>query len=216
MLKVYAASSTPFFSGNADLCGEDELRLDWDLFSRAAALISAERRERVLRRLQRGDGASDFVGYTFVRAAKAAESLAAELLLVNALLCDFGFYGSAEFAYGERGKPYLVTPEGVWFSISHSDRWAVCAISDEGEVGVDIQKIVPARTQIAERYFNAEQNARLRALPEGAEQNRLFTELWARREASIKARGGSVLERGSDGAQATLIEAPSGFVIALC
>ena len=144
-----------------------------------------------------------------------SQSAAAKALLCKALREDFGICGELEFSYGAHGKPYLVAPSGVWFNVSHSGDYAACAVSDEGDVGVDIQKITPARMRVAEQYFAPQHFAELLALS-GAARDERFCELWVLREAEIKARGGSVLERGATYDVARLIDAPEGYCVAIC
>ena len=142
-----------------------------------------------------------------------AQSEAAKKLLRNALSADFGIVGELAFTQGRHGKPYLVAP---WFNVSHSDEYVACVVSDECEVGIDIQQVVPARMRVAERVFTPQQVAELDAL-DGAARDERFCELWVLREAEIKARGGSVLEAlHSDGRTATtgtarLVDAPYGY-----
>ncbi|MDR0904635.1 MAG: 4'-phosphopantetheinyl transferase superfamily protein [Oscillospiraceae bacterium] len=145
--------------------------------------------------------------------AQFTHSHAARLLLRYALLKDFNYKKAPEFTYGKRGKPFLVAPSNVWFNLSHSGDWAICAISDVGEIGVDIQKVTPAKTRVAERVFTAEQNAKLRTVS-GAERDELFCEYWVLREAAIKAIGGSVFD-SVDVSRARLIDAPEGYRVAL-
>jgi hypothetical protein len=44
-----------------------------------------------------------------------------------------------------RGKPYFPDWPHRWFSISHSGGLALCALSDDGPVGVDIELVRPRR-----------------------------------------------------------------------
>ena len=43
-----------------------------------------------------------------------------------------------EIRRNENGKPYLMDSK-IYFSISHSDRVSAVALSDEGEIGIDLQ-----------------------------------------------------------------------------
>ena len=156
-------------------------------------------------------------GGSIEKTPRSPQSTAAHLLLRVMLERSFGYSEQPRFIYGKRGKPYLVSPDGesmmLWFNLSHSGDYAVCAVSDEGEIGVDIQKIVPARMKAAKRVFTAGHYAALEAV-QGGERDTLFCELWVLREAAIKARGGSVLEEAPYGG-AKLIDAPQGYRIAI-
>lgn len=81
------------------------------------------------------------------------------------------------------GKPML-RDSGLFFSLSHSGPWALCAVSDS-PVGADVQEPRPARISIARRFCPAERQW-LEGLPP-AEQNQALLRLWARKEAWVKA-----------------------------
>lgn len=69
------------------------------------------------------------------------ERFAAYSLLFSAAERFFGVR-IKEILRGERGKPYVSKYDGdgkIFFSISHSDGLCAVTVSDEGEVGVDIQ-----------------------------------------------------------------------------
>ena len=55
--------------------------------------------------------------------------------------------------YDKYGKPSFKDEEDIFFNISHSGNYCVCAFSDK-PVGVDIQMIRPLKQNIAEKYFN--------------------------------------------------------------
>lgn len=102
---------------------------------------------------------------------------------------------------GEFGKPYI--PGFAPFSISHSSNtWAVLiadaetghSVEKPGACGLDIQYPRKVDEVAVARRFFADEDA---ALIEGSsDKERTFFRLWARREALIKAAGGSVA--GSD------------------
>jgi 4'-phosphopantetheinyl transferase len=101
-------------------------------------------------------------------------------------------------AAGEFGKPYI--PGFAPFSVSHSaGTWAVL-IGDEdgGPCGLDIQYERKAEAlPVAKRFYAPEDAALLESIAasEGASDEEVtdeFFRLWARREALIKAAGGSV------------------------
>jgi 4'-phosphopantetheinyl transferase len=93
-----------------------------------------------------------------------------------------------QFSYGKRGKPFLAECD-VKFNVSHSDNLAVFAITIEGDVGVDIEKIeMDAKENIAKRFFSAKEFAHLQALPQNKKIT-AFYHIWAKKEALIKALG---------------------------
>lgn len=94
------------------------------------------------------------------------------------------------FEYGPRGKPYLKDNHfDLQFNVSHSDDVAVYAITQHAEVGVDIQKVEEGHHEsVAKRFFSEEENKQLQQLPEH-ERAQGFCQLWASKEALIKAVG---------------------------
>lgn len=47
-----------------------------------------------------------------------------------------------------RGKPCFSGLNGYWFSLSHSGGTALCALSDDGPVGVDVELVRPRRESL--------------------------------------------------------------------
>ena len=84
-----------------------------------------------------------------------AERRLAYLTLISALK---GFYNieNPEIAVNQHGKPYI-KDSGIYFNLSHSNGVAVVCLSDEGEVGVDIQPTIdPDRAdRLKKRFFPA-------------------------------------------------------------
>ncbi|KJH72734.1 4'-phosphopantetheinyl transferase family protein [Aliterella atlantica] len=98
-----------------------------------------------------------------------------------------------QFCYGHRGKPALAQTHAqsrLCFNLSHSEELAVCAITRDREVGVDVEFIRPITEaeQIAKRYFSARENASFQALPNSDKQAGFFYH-WTRKEAYLKAEG---------------------------
>jgi 4'-phosphopantetheinyl transferase len=106
-----------------------------------------------------------------------------------------------------KGKPRLAAPGPLRFNLSHSVGLALCAVARDAEVGVDIERVQPEFPvlAIAARFFAPAESTALRALPAAA-QPRAFFDLWARKEASLKARGDGLARplRGIDTAGLTL------------
>jgi len=97
------------------------------------------------------------------------------------------------FCYGAQGKPGLTVPSGtdqIRFSVSHAHKLALCALTRNREIGVDVEYVREdlANTEIAERFFSRREAAMLRALPIERRAEGFFN-CWTRKEAYVKARG---------------------------
>jgi 4'-phosphopantetheinyl transferase len=97
------------------------------------------------------------------------------------------------FRVANHGKPALVR-DGGWpdirFNLSHAWGIAVCAVAAGREVGVDIERIDAAASdlQVADQFFSAREVAALHRLP-ADQRARGFFNCWTRKEAYIKGRG---------------------------
>ncbi len=145
------------------------------VWPRLTDMLMAEERERAAR---------------FVFDRHRREHLAAHALK-RLLLSDFdGRPPQAwEFETAPGGKPHIRGGSALHFNLSHSDGMVVCAASNVGELGVDVEaagRNLPL--EIAGQYFAAEEVAWLRSLAE-AEQVLGFLRLWTLKEAFIKATG---------------------------
>ncbi len=97
--------------------------------------------------------------------------------------------GSLRFAYSAHGKPTLAASGPVpHFNLSHARGLAALAISDDAELGLDIEAIEPLREDVAEHFFSRSEVAALRALPE-SDQLCGFYRCWTRKEAVLKSLG---------------------------
>ena len=105
-------------------------------------------------------------------------SLGAELLL------DVAVPDHPQYQIAEGGKPYF---EGDYpfFSLSHSGKYALCAVSDT-ELGADIEAPRENSLKLAKRFFtDAESDSVSRADNPDDE----FCRLWVIKESYIKATG---------------------------
>jgi 4'-phosphopantetheinyl transferase len=95
-----------------------------------------------------------------------------------------------QFKLGEYGKPHLISENGFTFNLSHSNAWALCAVSRQQPVGVDIEwmKPLPDLELVAKRFFSRREQQAFATLPE-ADKPRGFFQCWTRKEAFIKALG---------------------------
>jgi len=140
-----------------------------------------------------------------------------------------------EIGVADKGKPFLSAHPGLRFNLSHSGEYAMVAVAEGREVGVDIERMRGERPtrDIAERFFAPYEVAALAAEPVDR-QIAVFFAIWSRKEAYIKARGeglGIALDSFvvSHGPEGALLEAedrerwsmyslaaPEGYAAALC
>ncbi|MBI2737469.1 MAG: 4'-phosphopantetheinyl transferase superfamily protein [Rhodospirillales bacterium] len=94
------------------------------------------------------------------------------------------------FEANEFGKPRL---KGGWpgdFNLSHSGGRAVLAVSDEAEVGIDLERVRPIEhLDLGKRYFHPNEVAAIAAPRDLEEQRRAFFLIWTLKEAVVKAIG---------------------------
>lgn len=84
----------------------------------------------------------------------------------------------------QAGKPIFTERDDMYFSLSHSGQYAMCAVSDQ-LVGADVQKVKPVHLSIARRLHFHERDW-LAAWPP-SEQTKAFFRIWVRKEAWVKA-----------------------------
>jgi 4'-phosphopantetheinyl transferase len=96
------------------------------------------------------------------------------------------------FELGTHGKPAL--EGGPSFNLSDSGDLVVMAIGSEGDLGVDVERIVDHDDlpQLAARYFAEEEHRFLRRLSDRAQRIEAFYAIWTVKEASLKAVGGGL------------------------
>jgi len=94
-----------------------------------------------------------------------------------------------EIELGENGKPRLPGGE-LQFNLSHSGGLALVAISKDRPVGVDVERVEPARDflALAKRALNEEDFAAVRAAAAG-DRSAVFYAAWVRHEARLKCLG---------------------------
>jgi 4'-phosphopantetheinyl transferase len=98
------------------------------------------------------------------------------------------------FEYGRAGKPSLAGGSGLRFNVSHSDRFALLAVTGGAELGVDVERVRTLRDMdlVADRVFSAaERDALHQAAPEHKVE--VFFAGWTRKEAYLKARGEGIV-----------------------
>lgn len=115
------------------------------------------------------------------------ETLAGSFLLSYALNTIGINELDLEYEYGENKKPRIQNVDNLYFNLSHSGDYIVCAISDKN-VGIDIQKISTLKNDIAKRFFTESENNYLATLSSNEKENEFFR-IWAIKEAFIKYTG---------------------------
>lgn len=154
------------------LLAADVSALEDDLLFEAAYARATEERKRKTDR------------YRF-RRDKCA-SLGAEQLLRHALE-RIGVHDFSCFC-GETGKPYLAGLDGVFFSLSHSGSFALCAIADH-EIGADVETVRNIDMKIAKRFFCAGEYELIAAQESDEARSDRFFRYWTLKESFLKATG---------------------------
>lgn len=98
---------------------------------------------------------------------------------------------------GPAGKPFLapgVTPRDLRFNLSDSADLALVAVAESRELGVDVERLRRDKPimDLAERWLADDEAAALRDLPE-PQRAAAFFACWTRKEAYVKAQGGSII-----------------------
>lgn len=96
-------------------------------------------------------------------------------------------YTEDMLTYGDHGKPALDGYSGICFNLSHSDGIAACILSEK-ECGIDCERVLEYRPNVAKRVFTPSEQALLEAAHE-SERDLLFFRLWTLKEAFVKAVG---------------------------
>lgn len=136
---------------------------------------------------------------------------------------------------GPAGKPFL-PGSGHYFNKSDSGAFTAFALSDEGEVGLDLQKILPYKDRylrLSERFFCPEEKNALLSLKE-EERGDYFFRLWTVKESYLKftgkGLGGGLDSFGTDlgsgrilpgrdqdpPAVFRILEGPGGYALSVC
>lgn len=106
------------------------------------------------------------------------------MILAYGLSREYGIDG-AEVAAAPLGKPYLPEYPAVHFNYSHCRRGILCGISG-GEIGVDIERIVPFKERLAARICHP---GELRLFPRAEDKARMLTAVWTAKESYVKYLG---------------------------
>ncbi|MCK5359046.1 MAG: 4'-phosphopantetheinyl transferase superfamily protein [Gammaproteobacteria bacterium] len=112
------------------------------------------------------------------------------LILANYLQCPGA---DLVFDYNENGKPELnqFSSGSLKFNLSHSGNCCVLVVTEECEIGVDVEKLQSGRdyAALAQRFFT---DAEYRMIEKSIDEL-LFYRMWVLKEAAVKARGMKLL-----------------------
>lgn len=92
----------------------------------------------------------------------------------------------------ENGRPFL-EGERLDFSISHTDNAVMCALTEWGRIGCDIQadrKYTEERLNRLARFFMS--SGQLAEFAVSDDKNAFFYDLWTVKEACLKCSGGTM------------------------
>ncbi len=99
---------------------------------------------------------------------------------------------SAEYSYNQFGKPRIEGHQHLAFSLSHSGKMAMCALSDSGPVGCDIESPGRHNLTAAQRFFHPNE---YHHIINSADPRREFLRMWTLKESYIKALGTGLATR---------------------
>lgn len=121
----------------------------------------------------------------FRRWQDAQLSLLGRVLLMKGLAHLNYKFDESKLKYNPFDKPYF-DDNHVHFNISHSEDFAVCGVTQLGEIGIDIEKINPIsissfKSQMTPAEWEMVNNIK--------NSKRAFYTYWSQKEAVIKAHG---------------------------
>lgn len=114
-------------------------------------------------------------------------SLLAEILVYYGLTKDFFLLKKdIQIVSTSYGKPYLKNINNIYFNISHSGDYVICAISDH-LVGIDIEKIGTKHEKLI-KVLHKREIAYLNEIPYKF-RRQVFYNLWSLKESYVKYLG---------------------------
>lgn len=116
---------------------------------------------------------------------KLTQRADAYALLAHAVRHSWGLEQLPRIARGKQGKPFFPDFPKYHFNLSHSGRFALCAL-DSLPVGVDMEVFHPHHPRLQERICSHEQLAWLEQQPDRQEA---LLHLWTLKESRVKYTG---------------------------
>lgn len=87
-----------------------------------------------------------------------------------------------------QGKPFLRDLPQIHFNLSHSGNYSACAISDVGELGIDVEGIAQAEDTLIRKVCTPHECKDILSLPLSKKYERFF-QLWTVKESYLKLLG---------------------------
>lgn len=103
-------------------------------------------------------------------------------LLAEAVGLAWGWDKLPSVARSGRGKPYFPDRPDRWFSISHSGGLALCALSGDGPVGVDVERVRPRKAGLFDYALSPAERAAFDGTWEDFYRLWTLKESWCKRE----------------------------------
>jgi len=98
-----------------------------------------------------------------------------------------------EFSYTSKGKPFLATYPHLEFNLSHSQDLAVCAVTGNSAVGIDLEyegtispRSIERIQRLSKRFLTREESQIIQDSDSGQTK---FLKIWTSKEAYLKATG---------------------------
>lgn len=116
------------------------------------------------------------------------------LLLCNMLREHFQITEQPAFTIGEHGKPQLRfqhTDREIHFNLSHCKKAIACIVSDESEVGIDVECLGRYSESLANYCMSTEE---VEAINNAPDSDVIFTRLWTQKEAILKYSGEGIID----------------------
>lgn len=93
-----------------------------------------------------------------------------------------------QFGTKENGKPYLLNEPNVYFNLSHTKNALLCSISNESEIGVDIEQIKKIDYKLLDYIAHPAEKQSFKFVHQ-TNYDLLFYLIWTRKEAYCKRTG---------------------------
>lgn len=158
-----------------------------DILLDKMSLLSLEELEKVNRFRFKEDRLLSFLGKAMLKCFKEEYRNYSDGEIVY--LKDYDFITkdrmrSIKLEYNEFGKP-LVLDEDLYFNISHSGEYCVCAVGNE-DMGIDIQKKKEIKYDFAKRYFHVKDLEHLEQCQGDLTE---IIRIWSIKESFVKLAG---------------------------